>query len=186
MSQPALLLIATVSCAVASALQPGALLAPSSRQMRSYAAASSRRVGSPKAIFVTKQNAEGQMYTDVEQLEDCAIVDPDAVNLLACHFIAHHRQDVVEFVNKVAFPERVLGTIDGFIGDLLSVKNLRFDITGPLEPQNFFHCYEVSVTRALDRPDLVHADLTLEYKNQLCFTLDALVRTASRSAILFG
>ena len=114
------------------------------------------------------------MYTDYEQLEDCAIVDPDAVNLLACHFIAHHRSSVVEFINNVAFSDSVLETIDSFVGDLLSIKSLRFEITGPLEPQNFFHCYEVSITRELKRPDLVHADLTVEYKNQLEISMDAL------------
>ena len=74
----------------------------------------------------------------------------------------------------MAFSETVLGTIDGFIGDLMSVNSIRFDITGPLEPQNYFHCYEVDVSRALHRPDIVYADLTVEYKNQLELSLDAL------------
>jgi len=170
LSAGAICLLASTS---ATALRP-LLAAPGRTRQLSRQAFARRFSDDAKAVFVTKQSIDGAMYTDYEQLEDCAIVDPDAVNLLACHFIAHHRDAVVEFINKVAFTQAVLGTIDGYVGDLLSVKSLRFDITGPLEPQNYFHCYEVSVTRETHRPDLVHADLTVEYKNQLCITMDAL------------
>lgn len=106
-------------------------------------------------------------------LEDCAIVEPAALNLLACHFIAHHRDSLVEFLNECAFGESTYKCIDAVVGDLLAVKRLRFDVTGPLEPQNFFRCYEVSVTREDARSDLVYADLTLEYRNELTIRMDA-------------
>ena len=182
---PALCL--TFVVASCTALQPGAFVVP---RRQAHAAILSRRHAAPRALWVTKQTMDGGMTSEVEQLEDCAIIDPDAVNLLACHFIAHHRSEIVEFINRVAFSRNVLGTIDGFVGDLLSVQSIRFDITGPLEPQNYFHCYEVTVTRALERPDLVYADLTVEYKNQLALTLDALrfrgaVRGNSSAANLY-
>lgn len=126
--------------------------------------------GSPRASFVAQERTAKSIRS---RTSDTAIVDPEAVNLLACHFIAHHRDQVVEFINRVAFCPDVLRRINGYVSDMLSINKLRFDVTGPLEPQNYFHCYEVRVMRALHRPDLVHADLALEYRNQLCITMDA-------------
>ena len=39
----------------------------------------------------------------VENIEDCAVVDPAALNLLACHFIAHHREHTIEYRRKSLF-----------------------------------------------------------------------------------
>ena len=56
----------------------------------------------------------------------------------------------------------------------MKVRNLRFDITGPLEPQNYFCCSELTVVRETERADLVHIDMRIEYRNTLSITMDAL------------
>ena len=106
--------------------------------------------------------------------DDCAVVDPTALNMLACHFIAHHRPQLVDFINSCAFGDSTYQAVDSAVGDLLQLKKLRFDITGPLEPQNYFRCYEVNVFREPRRADLVHCDLSLEYRNSITITMDAM------------
>jgi len=132
------------------------------------------------AESVEPRHAEAQDGESIfPSLDDCAIVEPAALNLLACHFIAHHRDSLVEFVNECAFGGSTYECIDAVVGDLLAVRKLRFDVTGPLEPQNFFRCYEVSVTREDARSDLVYADLTLEYRNELTIRMDAMRHVGS-------
>lgn len=159
-------LIAACSTTSATALRPTSLVSQRRPKLRHS------RALSPQVLFTS---IDGQpKIPDAFDQEDCAVVDPDAINLLACHFIAHHRSGIVEFVNKVAFPPRTFELLNSLVGDLLTCERLRFDITGPLEPQNYFRCYEVNVMRSDARDDLIDVDLTVEYKNRLCLTMDAL------------
>ena len=77
----------------------------------------------------------------------CLFHHRQAVDLLVCHFITHHRHEVVDIINRAAFAPPTIAAINRAIGGSVSIDSLRFNVTGPLEPENFFRCSELRVAR---------------------------------------
>ena len=101
-------------------------------------------------------------------------VAPEAVDLLCAHFLAHHRGEIVDLIQQAALGPRTIGAINRAIDDMITIERMSFNITGPLEPANFFSCRSFVVTADAERDGVVRADVAVEYRNELTVTADAI------------
>lgn len=101
------------------------------------------------------------------------LVAPEAINMLCCHLISHHRDGIVKFINSVACSSYTVDAINQAAGEMLVVTGLAFNITGPVQPELYFRCSGFKLSRAVVRgAEVLHADFAVEYLNRISLAVD--------------
>jgi hypothetical protein len=101
------------------------------------------------------------------------LVAPEAINMLCCHLISHHRDGIVKFINSVACSSYTVDAINQAAGEMLVVTGLAFNITGPVQPELYFRCSGFKLSRAEVRgAEVLHADFAIEYLNRVSLAVD--------------
>lgn len=100
------------------------------------------------------------------------LVAPEAINILCCHLIAHHRVGIVNFINSVACSSFTVDAINQAAGHTLVVTGMAFNITGPVQPDHF-RCSDFKLSRAkVKGAEVLQVEFAVEYPNRLSLAVD--------------
>ena len=123
----------------------------------------------PRSIDDSDSPTEAEIVIEFKPV----LVSPEAVNMLCCHLIGHHRDGIVRFINRVACSSYTVDAINQAAGTMLVVTGIAFNITGPVQPELYFRCSDFRLSRGeVHGAEVLHADFAVEYLNRVSLAVD--------------